>query len=62
MSIVATLTEEVGQNVIADIAEDAGAALVAKGVITDDEKAGVVGSINCIGNVALKAYFKNKSP
>lgn len=55
-----TLTEDVGESFVADAANDIATVLLAKGYITADEKADVVGSINCLGNVALKAYFANK--
>jgi len=61
MSVLATITEDVAESFIADAAEDIGAVLLVKGLITADEKADVVGSINCLGNVAIKAYFANKA-
>ena len=61
MAIVATLTEDIRENIVADVAEDIGAALLVRGLITADEKADVVGSINCLGNVAIKAYFASKA-
>lgn len=60
MSVVGTITEDIGKSLIADVSNDVADALIAKGVIPEADKPKMVGSINYLGDVALQAYLTNK--
>lgn len=61
MSIFEGLTKEIGTAIIADVSSVIADALVEKGLITADQKANTIGSINFLGDIALQAYLKSKA-
>jgi hypothetical protein len=58
--IIEGFTDEIGRAVIRDVATATANALLAKGLIQQTDVSSTVGSINFLGDIALKAYLDGK--
>jgi hypothetical protein len=58
--IIEGFTDDIGRAVIRDVATATANAMLAKGLIQQSDVANTVGSINFLGDIALKAYLDGK--